>query len=386
MRIVYIYHSLAIKGGIERVIINKANYLAEKYDYDVYIITTEQGNNPIVYPLYKTVKHIDLGIFFYRRYNYSRLKRIKVYWNLRHVYKNKLTELLQSLQADITISTTIEPIDFLPSIPDGSIKIIESHLAKEFTGKQHLYRKKNIIFKFIALILDWKFEYIVKKYEALIALTEKDKKKWDNIIKTVTIPNALPFYPDTGSLCQNKKIICAGRLEMEKGYDLLIKVWRIVIQKHPEWSLHIYGDGSLKNELNKAISKEGLKNSLIIENPVSDIYNKYIESSIFVMSSRYEGFPMVLLEAKSCGLPIVSFDCPNGPSDIILNGEDGFLIENRNIEAMAEKICYLIENENIRIDMGKKARENVKRYMPDIIMQKWGDLFNNLITDKIVKN
>lgn len=382
MKIVYIYHSLAVKGGLERVIVDKANYLAEKYGNEVYIITTDQGSNPIVYPLYKTVKHIDLGLFFYRIYNYSRLKRIIIYWNLRKTYKSKLTELLQSLHADITISTTISLIDFLPSIPDGSIKLIESHLAKEFTGNQHLYRRKNIIFKLIAQILDWKVEHSVKKNNALIALTEKDKKSWDKTLRTYIIPNALPFYPEIGSFCKNRKIICVGRLEKEKGYDLLIQTWKIVIEKHPEWSLHIYGDGSLKDELNKAISIEGLNNSLIIEGTVSDIYSKYIESSIFVMSSRYEGFAMVLIEAMACGLPIISFDCPNGPSDIILDGEDGFLIENGNIEVMAEKICYLIENENIRIEMGKKARENVKRYAPDIIMQKWVNLFNHLKTVK----
>lgn len=378
MKIVYIFDSLANMAGTERVIVDKANFFAEKLGYNVYIITTDQNTHPVVYSLYKTIKHIDLGINFYQRYKFNRLKREITYWKLRRKFKNKITNTLISLHPDITICTTIYPIDFLPSISDGSIKIIEAHLAKEYSGNQYLYTKKNLFFKIIARFLSWKTEHFVKKFDELVVLTQKDANSWAKTKEATIIPNSLPFYPKEKSTCKNKQIISAGRLDDQKGYDLLIQAWKIVAEKHSEWSLHIYGNGSLKNALKETIEKEGLSDSLIIKKPVSDIYNKYIESSIYVMSSRYEGFGMVLIEAMACGVPVVSFDCPNGPSDIVTNGEDGFLVKNGDIEALAEKMCYLIENENKRIEMGEKARENVKRYMPDIIMEKWIDLFNSL--------
>ncbi|WP_321437518.1 glycosyltransferase family 4 protein [uncultured Bacteroides sp.] len=378
MKIVYIYHSLAIVGGIERVIVDKANYFAEKYGHEIYIITTDQGSHPVVYSLHKNIQHIDLNICFHRIYKYPFIKREIERLIKNYKFRIELTKLLKVINPDFTICTTNNLKYFITSITDSSIKIIESHGAKEFNGNQYIYRKRNIFFKLAADFLDWKMHYIIKKYSALIVLTNNDSICWNKIKKATVIPNSLPFYPEKISTLNNKKIISIGRLEEQKGYDLLIQTWKIVVEKHPEWSLHIYGNGSLKNTLKEFINKEGLNDSFIIENPVSDIYNKYVESSIYVMSSRYEGFGMVLIEAMACGIPVVSFDCPNGPSDIITDGEDGFLVKNKDIEALAEKICYLIENENTRIEMGKKAHENVKRYMPDIIMKKWIDLFNSL--------
>jgi len=169
-----------------------------------------------------------------------------------------------------------------------------------------------------------------------------------------------------------------GRFYAQKGFDMLIEAWGIVAEKYPEWQLNIYGNGEFKDQLNAQIKEKGLTSSITLKDPVSNIVDKYTESSAYVMSSRFEGFGMVLIEAMACGLPVISFDCPDGPSDIIKDGEDGLLVENGNISKLADSILKLIENEDLRIRMGQKARENVKRYNHDIIMQKWVELFHTL--------
>lgn len=159
---------------------------------------------------------------------------------------------------------------------------------------------------------------------------------------------------------------------------MLIPAWSIVAQRHPDWKLHIYGEGDLKEKFTKLIDELQLNNNCLLHHTVSNIADKYCMSSIFVLSSRYEGFGLVLEEAMSCGIPCVSFDCPHGPSDIIKDYEDGLLVEKENIKELADKICYLIENENVRIKMGHKARENVKRFLPENVMPQWKNLFESL--------
>jgi glycosyltransferase involved in cell wall biosynthesis len=377
MKIVYLYHALAVVGGIERVMIEKANYLAERCGYEVWILTTDQGNNTIPFPLSNKVKHIDLGINFVNRHHFPMLKRLIIHRKDRRDYKEKLKQLFLSIHPDVIIFTTYLSLDLYPPAFEGSVRIVESHVAKEYAHKEH--SQKNLFRRILAIYLDWRINHhIIKKCDALVVLTEKDVAWWKKIKKATVIPNLLPFCPEKTSTCTNKKVISVGRLSKQKGFDLLIRVWKIVSMEHQDWSLYIYGSGELRNDLIKEIGKEGLSDSMIIEKPVPDIQNKYTDSSIYVLSSRYEGFAMVLIEAMVCGLPIVSFDCPNGPSEIIKNGENGFLIKEGNIEAMANKICYLIDNEEKRISMGKNACQNVKQYMPELIMQKWIDLFSSL--------
>lgn len=289
-----------------------------------------------------------------------------------------MEELLKFLKLDFTISAISREIDFLTSIDDGSIKIVEAHVSKIFLRNLHLMKNKNILYQITRYIWTKRLESAIKEFAALIVLTTDDAKHWENIKKAIVIPNSLPFYPDKTSNCESKKIISVGRLNEQKGYNMLLKAWQNIAPIHPEWSIHIYGNGELKGELLKEIESKRLSNSFFIEEPVTNITDKYSESSFYVMSSRFEGFGMVLIEAMACGLPTISFDCPNGPADIIANNEDGYLVTNGNIAELAEKINYLIENEETRKSMGIKARENVKRYLPDKVISKWIELFESL--------
>ena len=262
-------------------------------------------------------------------------------------------------------------------------KIAEAHLARKYVRDLHLFQQKNILYRILGRVLTFRLNQTIKKLDAFVVLTQNDANNWKRIREASVIPNSLPFYPLQTSNCLSKEIISIGRLENQKGYDLLLKAWKIVTQKHPEWIIRVFGIGTLYEKFNKEILENELSETFIIEKPVQNIVDKYIDSSFYVMSSRYEGFGMVLIEAMACGLPVISFDCPDGPSDIISDNEDGLLVKNGSIEELAKKICILIENDDIRKKMGLAARKNVKRYMPNTVMQKWITLFESLNrTDK----
>lgn len=378
MRIVYIYPALNTVGGADRVIVDKSNYFADKLGYEVYIITAQQKGMPSFFALSEKVKQIDLGVDFNKQYKHSFFVRGLIYMYLQILYKNKLTKTLKNLNADFSLTTISRDIDFIHTIKDGSIKIAEAHCPKHFLRNLHRMEQKNFLYRLSGKIWTSKLEKAVKKFSAFVVLTKQDSESWQSIRECKVIPNPLPFYPTEQSDCKNKQIISVGRLYKEKGYERLIEAWALVIRKHPEWKINIYGDGILLEPLTQLVQKKGLENSFFFRGPVKNITDKYLESAFYVKSSHFEGFGMVLIEAMSCGLPVISFNCPVGPSTIIEDGEDGFLVENGNIELFADKICYLIENEDIRIQMGQMAKKNVSRFNQDIIMQEWINLFHSL--------
>ncbi|UKK68374.1 glycosyltransferase family 4 protein [Prevotella communis] len=375
MKITYIYTALVTRGGADRVITNKANWLAE-HGYDVMIVTdTQLGREPI-YPLSPKVVLHDLAIDFSLEYGHSLPVRAWWYFKLMRQYRKKLTEVLMKRQSDVVITTLGRDLDFLTKIKDGSVKIGESHIARQFSRNFHLMEQKGGLHKMIAQRWRKKQEKDVSKLDALVLLTREDANSWKGVTNTFVIPNPTPFYPEESSTCESHKAICVGRLNEQKGYVYLIDAWTIVSKRHPDWILNAYGSGEIKEQLQMRIDEKGVSNSLILNEPTSDIIGKYLESSIYIMSSRFEGFPMVLLEAMSCGLPCVSFDCPNGAKDIIEDGRNGFLVEYLNVNALAESICKLIEDESLRKKLGQTAKEDVMMYLPDSIMKLWIDLFN----------
>lgn len=378
MRIAYIYPALTTVGGADRIIVDKANYFAEKLGYEVYIITAHQYGSPFFFPLSERVIHKDLQVNFNEQYQHSFLIRGFIYLKLVITYKKRLSALLGSIKADFVITTISRDIDFIHSIKDGSIKIAEAHTPKENLRNLHLFRQKNLPYRIAGSIWRKRLETAARKFRAFVVLTEKDAENWKDIRTCTVIPNSIPFYPEKASTCTSKQVISVGRLYAEKGYERLIKIWSIVSPKHPDWSLTIYGNGELKCMLSKMISSYSVSNTLHICDPVSNIIDKYVESSIFAMTSHFEGFGMVLIEAMACGLPVISFDCPTGPSNIIKNNEDGFMVDDDDIDGYAQKLCIMIEQENLRKVMGQNARINIQRFSQDIVMKKWVALFHSL--------
>ena len=212
-------------------------------------------------------------------------------------------------------------------------------------------------------------------------MTKEEQELWPELNNTVVIHNYQEMECKVPATLKHNRVIAVGRYTYQKGFDLLVEAWKLVADKHPDWSLHVYGEGN-RAELAKRISELDLTKSFMVNGRTDSIIEKYLESSIFVLSSRYEGFGMVLTEAMSCGVPPVSFACPSGPRDIITHGVDGLLVENGNIDHLAQNICTLIENEDLRKVMGGNARESVKRFRKEVIMAEWKQLFEELMSSR----
>ena len=379
MKIFYIYTAIVTKGGADRVIVEKANWLAE-HGHDVAIVTdTQMGREP-VFPLSSKVRLIDLAIDFSQEYGHSFPVRIYMYYKLMYVYRKKMTELLMREHPDVVISTLGRDISFLTDIKDGSKKIGEAHTTKHFIRNFHLLENKNIFFKYLTKYFRWNMDRQVKRLDALVVLTVQDKADWGNGIPVYVIPNSVPFYPDTTSTCENKQAIIVGRYNSAKGYNYLIDAWREVYKLHPDWIINIFGSGEYEDRVRKQIQDYGLEKVVVMNKPTDHIMEEYLKSSIYVMSSVFEGFAMVLLEAMACGLPCVSFDCPYGPRNILTEGKDGYLVEYLNSKALADGICKLIENESLRKEIGQEARRSVLRFSRENVMPKWVELFNSLVS------
>ena len=377
-RIAYCIPSLATHGGMERVLTLKANYLADVVGYDIYVIVTDDKDKETFYPLSSKVHLINLNVDFGEMWKYSFFKKILVYLKKQHLYKVRLTKVLMDIRADITDSLMRREINFINDIQDGSIKIGELH------NNRHNYRNfeerdRNVLKEIFAKY--WMNSLIreIRKLRCFIVLSAEDKYNWSELKNVEVINNPISIQSYVTADVNSKNVIAVGRYSYQKGFDLLLQTWKIVENRHPDWNLYIYGGGDRIPYQRKCDELE-INNSCHLEPATSDIISKYLNSSIFVLSSRFEGFPMVLPEAMSLGLPCVAFTCPCGTKDIIKDGEDGLWVKNGDVDMLANKICYLIEYPDIRKQMGKQALLNIQRLQLDNIMKQWLTLFDDLLS------
>ena len=391
MKIVYLLPGgLLNPGGMERVLIIKANYLTEKMGHDVSIVTTEQLGRPVFYPVSEKVHlfHLDIGIYKnFGKENYIQ-KIFSRFFKIRE-YKKALEKLLHEISPDITVSTLGIDIDFLDKIQDGSIHLGELHFPGDFRKLKAYKMYSSFIPILVEKIRTKLLKGKCKKLTRLIVLTNEEKGNWTEANNVVMIPNALSYYPEKISTCESKKAIAVGRLILEKGFDQLIESWKIIHKKHPDWTLSIFGQGDQKEKLINLINLYNLNSVIEIHDPVKDIYSQFLEHSVMLFPSRcLDALPMVLIEAMSCGLPIVAFDAPCGPKDIITDGKNGFLVPSGNIELFAEKISTMMESLELRQTMGNSARQMSFDYHEDKIMNQWAKLFDEVMrkkNDKTIK-
>lgn len=373
MKIVYSILGTFNSGGMERVLANKANYLAN-LGYEVIIVTTDQQGRRPYFELHPAIKQYDLDINYTQNNAQGLLKKLLAYPKKQKKHQADLTKLLLDFQADITISLFDNDAPFLYKIKDGSKKIIEIHFSRY---KRIQYARKGL-WKWVDHYRNQKDLDHVQQYDRFVVLTQEDRGYWGPLNNICVIPNANSFISEEFSTTENKRVIAVGRYDYQKGFDDLIRSWSIVHAQAPEWTLDIFGHGPLKEELQMLVEDLKLTNVVNLRTPVKTIEQEYVQSSIVAMTSRYEGLPMVLLEAQACGLPLVAYTCKCGPKDIIHEGENGFLIKEGNEQQFAEQLIHLIHNPALRKKMGQKSQILAEQFSESKIMQHWISLFKEL--------
>lgn len=376
MRLIYCTHSLCNPGGMERVLVNKVTYLVERLHWDVSIVTTDQKGRPSFYLLPAGVRVTDLGINYSDDNVKSVTGKIWGYLQKRRRHKRLLTSLLEREKPDIVVSLYPSESSFIPDIKDGSKKVLELHFCKYFRLQ---YGRKGLL----GMIDKWRThqdERIVRRFDKFVVLTNEDKEYWGNLHNIEVIPNAAMNMGGHFSDVANHRVIAVGRLDYQKGFDRLIQAWCYIQRdgRYQDWHLDIFGQGEWHEMLENMISERNLNDSIRLNNPTNQIGREYAQSSLIVMTSNYEGFGMVLVEAMACGVPAVAFDCKCGPRDIISDGENGLLVPNGDIPGLAEAMMKLMGDYELRRRMSVKARQVVDTYSEKAVMDKWVRLFTSL--------
>lgn len=369
----FLLRAIANVAGTERVMSDKINWLAEQ-GHDIVLVTYEQGDHPISIPLHPTVKFEDLNVRFFKLSVVPLFLKIWRYRQMKYLFKTRLQHLVDSVCPDVLVLTTysINLIDIIADLKTNARIIMESHTACYSVGKEFDY-SSNPLMKLLGRIYDKCNYRHLKSLNKMIVLTKGDKADWSHYVDNVkVIPNPLTYYPMNVPEKKNMhRILCVGRLNEQKGFDLLIDAFAIIASKCPEWRVDIYGHGEDKEQLLAQIKENNLEDRINIRVPVSNIYEEYQKSDFFVLSSRYEGFGLVLVEAMSCETPCVSFNCKYGPDEIIDDGVDGLLVRSGDVCELSNKMLWMITHENERLEMGRKARLSASRFRKERVMLEW---------------
>ncbi len=363
MKLLYITPTINFDGGIQKVLSVKTNYLIENFDYQIDILTQDNGNSNLFFPFNKKIGLFDMVL--------SRNKVLKFFQ-----YRNQIQNQIRNSKPDIIIVCDAGIKAFLlPILIMAKTPIFFEMHGSKFNESQNFnptvinifFRKLKYFYKFI----------LIKTYDKVIFLSTESLSEW-KVKKAIIIPNPLEINSKNISDLSAKKILVVARHSYEKGLDKLLNIWKIISQKYPDWTLEIYGSGYLTYQLIEQSKLLSITKSVHFFEPIKNISEKYLKASIYLMTSRQEGFGMVLIEAMNFGLPCVAYDCPVGPRSILTNNENGFLITNDNENEFVNAVCQLIEDKNLRIEMGKNGKKSTQNYDIGIIMKKWNDLFTLL--------
>jgi glycosyltransferase involved in cell wall biosynthesis len=360
MKLLYIVPNINNEGGVARVLSIKANYLIEKLGYEVHILTQNNGFSPLFYSFNSNIIFHDLllkGNFF----------------QFFQFFSKGLKSKIKTIQPDIIVVCDNGLKAYaIPFILKNKVPLILEMHSSKFIEEREI--KKTIFTKLLSNFVSVLKKNGIKKYDRFVVETSESVSEW-KLKNAIVIPNPLWFTTEKFSTLESKKVIAVGRHTYEKGFDRMLQIWKKVVAKYPDWILEIYGKASGNLDLKLLAKNLNVSNNVVFHKPVQDIDKKYLEASFYLMTSRFEGFGMVLIEAMASGLPCVAYDCPCGPRGVLSQKEDGFLIENGNESDYVKAVETLIENVKLRREMGKKAKLSSEKYNIDAIMQTWNQLF-----------
>lgn len=353
MNILFLEGDMSRRGGTERMTAWLSSMMASHHN--VSVISLRLQNGEVFFPLADAVDH-------------SALQSIKTTAQIKEIRRFIRDH---AIDAVINVDTGM-----------GYIGILA---AKRTTAKVVTWEHANFFNNWNSRIFPHLRRYAARKSDAMVVLTERDKRNYEqNIKKCVPVtaianPAKKRAYSYDG---ESKTILSAGLLGKIKRFELIVPIGKIVFAKHPDWKWALCGDGPERDALERAVNEAGLQDHIIFCGSVSDMDTHYASAAMYVLTSEMEGLPMVLLEAKSHGLPIISFDIETGPSDIVRDGVNGWLIESGNTEQMADKICELIENDALRKQFSENAALDMGKFDEGTIVKQWETLIRNLRTIK----
>lgn len=379
IRLLYCIPALYNPGGMERILTEKINYLSQLDGFKITIVTTDQMGKELLYEINTNIEVIHLNLDFNALYALPLLKKIKQTKIKLKEYKKLLIDIIKNKNIDICISTGGKELEFLHSKYIRCKKVLEIHFAKNFREQFLLARNNNYFNKFIGRIRTKQLEYQTKNLDAVVVLTKDDEISWKRNNNIYQIYNFSSVVTDKNPDYNKRRAIAVGKLDAQKGFDMLIDAWNINKDKLKDWTLDIFGQGEWEEMLQNKIISFGLEKNIFLKGVTKNIQNEFLNSSLFLFSSRYEGFSLVFIEAMNCALPVISFNCPQGPSELIANNDIGLLIPEKDIRKFANGILTLTSNEDLRKSMGYNAKQKALQFSKTEIMKQWTDLFESLV-------
>ena len=376
MKIVYCIADVYNPGGMERVLLNKLRWWVKRGDCDLMVVTTDQNGRPPFYAFPLEVRMVDLGVNYKADNGRNPVAKILSYFRKRRLHRQRLEKLLLRERADIVVSLYPSESSFIPRIKDGSKKVLELHFNKYF----RLQYNRSGLLGLADRFRTWQDERIVRRFDRFVVLTREDAGYWGALPNLVVIPNAALDIPAVQHVAGNHRVIAVGRLDYQKGFDRLLEAWALLpASLRDSWRLDIFGQGEWEQMLKDKAVELGIVGSARINKPTSLIFEEYAASDFLVMSSHYEGFPMVMIEAMACGLPVVCFDFLCGPRDIIVPEENGLMVKEGDIPALAAAMQRVMEDPMLLDKMSRGAKMISQTYSEASVMAQWETCFNELM-------
>lgn len=432
MKIMYCIRGLHNSGGMERVLSVKANLLASRGHEVSIVVLRLKGRKPF-FPIDPSVNIVDLSAPYLslpghpssanatsdsprttvssaagsapspascsaRTEGIASNPATGASERLKGSVRERLSRVVEMLDPDVCVSLCGPEVRILPAVAGGRPCVAEYHFSHD-----KFYRKYGGIFLYpYAWLRTHMLERAVSEYDCMVTLTEHDLPIWKRHCRRVErIFNPVTTPPGQVSRLAEKRMIAVGRLEDQKNFKDLVSAWSIVAERCPDWRLEIFGEGTLEHALRSQIARLGLTGSVILRGVVKDIASEYSNSSALLMTSLHEGFPLALVEASSFGLPLISYDCPTGPSEIIVDAGDGgdgagnvpaatfdqaagntpngYLVPVGDVRTLADRICRIASDDNLRLRLGAASKASSRRFTPETIISSWEHLFSSLL-------